>query len=520
MVKKRVKRAFIDGPFPKKKSKIIDSDEEIPSEESVIESDREQHVDSYEDDDEIETPHEKRIRLAKLAVAKAKQAIDSDDEDPMATLTVRLQEEALQAKGKLFFSVTEKFKPVSSESIICLFGHKKTVTCLCISSDWNIKDFSKLRVVRGGRRGSSSPYHTGPVLTIGISDDSKYLATGSADHSIIIWNPETLEVLFRLQRHRSPVTALSFRRQSHMMFSGDKFGRVCVWNLPLTDILQDQGAATKIEVLSICGLSLERCVSASGFGGAGICLWKVEQEVCAQYTVKNPAEYSIECIYAVNDDLYVGGSATNAVKEILENTERMQPPTAILNSASTLYLWHMSRGSPICKISPAHPPTSNDLGSVTARPALNWVTAVTGLFSTDLLATASSSGHVQLWRLHLESEKAFSFGFNSENVGDDDEEGSDGESKTKQTRLRVHHDSAKLERIPKGEFQLGGFVNSLAFSNDGKWLVAGIGQEHRLGRWEERRKVKDAICVIPINIPFKQASDIWIKIINFAKRNP
>ncbi|VUZ38906.1 unnamed protein product, partial [Hymenolepis diminuta] len=500
--KKRVKRAFKDGSSPKKKSKIIDSVEEIPSEESAIESDGEQHVDSYEDDDEIETPYEKRIRLAKLAVAKAKQAIDSDDEDPMATLTVRLQEEALQARGKLFFSVAEKFKPVSLESIICLFGHKKTVTCLCISSDckyiysggkdasiikWNIKDFSKLRVVKGGRKGSSSPYHTGPVLTIGISDDSKYLATGSADHSIIIWSPETLEVLFRLQRHRSPVTALSFRRQSHMMFSGDRFGRVCVWNLPLTDILQDQGAATKIEVLSICGLSLERCVSASGFGGAGICLWKVEQEVCVQYTVKNPAEYSIECIYAVNDDLYIGGSATN-----------------------TLYLWHMSRGSPICKISPAHPPTSSDLDSVTARPALNWVTSVTGLFSTDLLATGSSSGHVQLWRLHLESEKAFSFGLGSENVGDDDEEGSDGESRTKQARLRVHHDSAKLERIPKGEFQLGGFVNSLAFSNDGKWLVAGIGQEHRLGRWEERRKVRDAICLIPINIPFKQASDIWM----------
>ncbi|VDO02825.1 unnamed protein product [Rodentolepis nana] len=123
----------------------------------------------------------------------------------------------------------------------------------------------------------------------------------------------------------------------------------------------------------------------------------------------------------------------------------------------TLYLWHVSRGSPICKISPAHPYISSDLVSVKARPALNWVTAVTGLFSTDLLATGSSSGHVQLWRLHLESEKTFSFG-----VGDDeDKEGSDEESKPKQTRLRVHHDSAKLERIPNGEFHLVSF-SSLA----------------------------------------------------------
>lgn len=33
---------------------------------------------------------------------------DSEDEDPTATLTVRLQEEALQARGKLFFKVAEK----------------------------------------------------------------------------------------------------------------------------------------------------------------------------------------------------------------------------------------------------------------------------------------------------------------------------------------------------------------------------------------------------------------------------
>ncbi|VDO03820.1 unnamed protein product [Rodentolepis nana] len=369
MSKARADRVHRGSSRPNKRSKIFGSDDEIPSEESIIESDTDQPVDYYEEDEEIETPHEKRIRLAKLALAKSKEAIGSDDDDPMATLTVRLQEEALQARGKLFFRVADKFNSVPPESIICLLGHRKTVTCLCISSDtkyifsggkdasiikWNVNDFSKTKIVRGGRKGSSSLYHTGPVLAIAISDDGKYLATGSADHSIIIWNPDTLELLFRLQRHRSPVTALSFQRQSHMMFSGDKFGRVCVWNLPLTDILQDQGAATKIEVLSICGLSSERCVSASGFGGAGICLWKVEQEVCVQYVVKNPSEYAIECVYAVNDDLYIGGSATN-----------------------------------------------------------------------------------------------------------------------------------------------------LAFSNDGKWLVAGIGQEHRLGRWEERRKIRDAVCLIPINIPFK-----------------
>ena len=29
----------------------------------------------------------------------------------------------------------------------------------------------------------------------------------------------------------------------------------------------------------------------------------------------------------------------------------------------------------------------------------NWITAVAGLYGTDLLATASSTGHIQLWRV-------------------------------------------------------------------------------------------------------------------------
>ncbi|KAL5109688.1 U3 small nucleolar RNA-interacting protein 2 [Taenia crassiceps] len=452
--------------------------------------------DGSDDEFEDETPHERHIRLTKKALAEALKIVGSDEEDATATLSLRLQEQALQARGKLFVKVADKFKPISMDSILFLRGHKKSVYCLCISSDceylysggkdaaickWDLKDFRKIKLVSGGRRGSSSSFHTGPILSIAISDDRKYLASGSADMSIIIWAPDNLDVLYRLRRHFSPVTALSFRRQSHMMFSGDRSGRVCVWNMPLTEALQDQGAATKIEVLSICGLSAERFVSSSGFGGAGVCLWKVEEEVCVQYTVKNPLEHSVECVYAVNDDLFVGGSTSN-----------------------TLYLWHTSRGSPISKVCPAHPPMIKEMESATARPAVNWVTTVSGLFGTDLIASGSSSGHIQLWRLVVEG-KAFSFGR--------DGDGSDGENvkANSRGRLRVHHDNAKIVRIPGGEFYLGGYVNSLAFSNDGTWLVAGIGQEHRLGRWEERRKVNDVVCLIPISIPFKLTPEVWVQ---------
>lgn len=43
-----------------------------------------------------------------------------------------------------------------------------------------------------------------------------------------------------------------------------------------------------------------------------------------------------------------------------------------------------------------------------------------------------------------------------------------------------------------------GFVNSLAFSSDGKMLIAGLGQEHRLGRWWRNGSAKNEILIIPL----------------------
>ncbi|KAF7693446.1 hypothetical protein HF521_008762 [Silurus meridionalis] len=45
---------------------------------------------------------------------------------------------------------------------------------------------------------------------------------------------------------------------------------------------------------------------------------------------------------------------------------------------------------------------------------------------------------------------------------------------------------------------VNGFVNSLKFSNTGKFLVAGVGQEHRLGRWWRIKEAKNGLYIIPL----------------------
>ena len=45
-----------------------------------------------------------------------------------------------------------------------------------------------------------------------------------------------------------------------------------------------------------------------------------------------------------------------------------------------------------------------------------------------------------------------------------------------------------------------GFVNSLKFSSNGEFLVAGIGQEHKLGRWWSDKSSKNSVVIIKLSI--------------------
>ena len=43
-----------------------------------------------------------------------------------------------------------------------------------------------------------------------------------------------------------------------------------------------------------------------------------------------------------------------------------------------------------------------------------------------------------------------------------------------------------------------GFINCLQFAQSGEHLVAGVGQEHRLGRWWRDSSVRNGVAVIPL----------------------
>ncbi len=62
---------------------------------------------------------------------------------------------------------------------------------------------------------------------------------------------------------------------------------------------------------------------------------------------------------------------------------------------------------------------------------------------------------------------------------------------------RVDPKKRKIEAVT--EIPLVGFVNAMTFSNDGKFLYAAVGQEHRRGRWWQEKSCKNQLICIPLN---------------------
>ena len=104
-------------------------------------------------------------------------------------------------------------------------------------------------------------------------------------------------------------------------------------------------------------------------------------------------------------------------------------------------LWKDTQKKPISTIVSAH-------GDDHGVPC--WITSTTAVKVSDLALTGSYDGFVRLWKVNA----------------------TDSHSKSLQN----------VSKIP-----IEGFVNDLAVSQSSKVIVAGMGQEHRLGRWWHKK---------------------------------
>ncbi len=138
---------------------------------------------------------------------------------------------------------------------------------------WPFRDASDVgRVLRD---------HRAAALALAFSPDGALLASGSADHTIKLWDVRTERLLLTLRAHDEAVTALSFFPEQDLIASVGLDGKVILWNL-IRDQPRSGELAAEPTVLLGSGEPLyalttsKDCVHLAVAGSSGtISVWNV-----------------------------------------------------------------------------------------------------------------------------------------------------------------------------------------------------------------------------------------------------
>lgn len=439
---KRGKRK-INGKIENKKPNIskekIAKDEIISSDSDLSDADEKNKLDDISDEEE--TVQEKRLRIAKKYLDEiekeeaAKGEKDDIDED---IISHRLRKDVLQQTGRFQEKIADKYDVSEFEIAYTMKGHKLSVTCITVTPDekyifsgskdcsiikWCLQTGKRLKIIPGGRKGTEDVHigHTGHILSLCVSSDNKYLASGCRNKLIHIWNVETMEKLHTFKGHKDAVSGLVFQKGTHQLFSGSFDRSVKLWNLDemayIETLFGHQDAITGIDATM-----QERALTSGGRDNT-LRIWKIVEE--SQLVFQGNGSSLDKCCL-INDQYFLSGS-----------------------DDGTIAIWGTQKKKPLNVISKAH-----GINDVSGEP--NWITSLTVLQNTDLAASGSQDGKLRLWKW----------------------------------------EDKKLS--PLFEFPMVGFINDIKFTSSGDYLVAGIGQEHSLGRWWKIKNGKNAVVIIKL----------------------
>lgn len=146
--------------------------------------------------------------------------------------------EYLDSIGKLKKYLAENITGYDEENIVTL-KHKlqsQPITCLCLAPNNNLlfsgsKSGKILKWNIATKRQIGCISLDSHIMCIALSSDFKFLATSDRSHKIYIYDPETLKKLHTFDGHRGVVTGITFRKETHQMFSCSEDRSVKVWSL-------------------------------------------------------------------------------------------------------------------------------------------------------------------------------------------------------------------------------------------------------------------------------------------------
>lgn len=338
-----------------------DSDDE----DGAVDDDDEPTIDPFAH----ETPDEKRVRLTREYLKQVEQSVDEeeaavgseDDEEAAeerhgitrdAAIETRLKKDLAAQRGTLKQVVAHRRYDASSFPVEQSAGwtrhrpaHKKGgATCIAMTEDsasiytggkdcnvvaWDTETGKKVYTMFGnvGGKYPHNPGHADDILTISVSGDGNFLATGGKDGAVKIWDPRAQYSCVRtFPAHKGPVNAVAFRMGSHQLFTGGADRTVKIWNIDQLAFVETLYGHTS-DVTCIDSLYKDRCLSVSCDKTSR--LWKVVEESQLMFRASVYAE-SLDAVAMVNEDQFLTGGQDGTVCAWMTSKKK---PTSVLQQA-------------------------------------------------------------------------------------------------------------------------------------------------------------------------------------------
>jgi ribosomal RNA-processing protein 9 len=293
--------------------------------------------------------------------------------------------------------------------------------------------------------------HKKSPTCICLSPDDRYVFTGGKDGCIIKWNLSNSSKIITKGAHKGHILSIAISSDGKYLVTGGRDKKIRVWDPETDKILETFETAHSGDVNAL-SFQMGTHTLFSGSTDRVIKVWDLDEMAYAEslYGHEGPI-YALDSMFqystvSTGEDRSVrywkveeeSQLVLKGQKESIDCMSMFNDTTYFTGSQDgSIALWNRLRKKPQHIFQNAH--------------GGKWVTAAATFKFSKIGATGSSDGYLKLW-----------------NCG---------------------NNIQLMTQVP-----VNGYVNGITFSKDGKFIVAAIGQEHRLGRWNPL-KVKNGIAV-------------------------
>ncbi|TFK31410.1 WD40-repeat-containing domain protein [Crucibulum laeve] len=503
-------------------------------------------VEDSGEEDADETPAEKRLRLAKLYLESVKEGLAEGEFDAAEIdkelISARLKQDVMEHSGKVHLFIADSFDFTQPAPTLRTRGHRFSVTSVAASENakylftagkegsiikWDLVSGKKLATFhkvrppkadkgkgKGKAVGDAEVHgHTDEVLALAMSGDGKLLASAGRDRKLCVWDVEKEEWVKSFGGHlghKDIISVLAFRKGTNQLYTGSFDRTLKVYDLsPSVMGYVETLFGHQDHVLGLDALRGDTCVSV-GARDKTARFWKIVEET--QLVFRGGGRSRVREVLEgglrgddedMEDGEEDGGELVTKAKKgkgkekekekerkfiegSLECVAMIDESTFVSGGDSgSICLWQTAKKKPVFTQAIAHGfhETVSATEGLIQRP--RWVTALSSLRYSDIIASGSWDGCIRLWKIDSKLKSLAPIGTIS---------------------APGVVNSLQLLALPKGFIATSPWASSSPFQTQNPapedtepiptpaklksgltvnpiLLVAGMGQEHRLGRW-------------------------------------